>query len=98
MIDDVRRKIRSEKELIQQTKDEIRRYLQFQNAVENEDVSGFVVKRWFLIREKAIYNTLNKLKYGKQLTIGLYWIPASFKTLVDQCLQELRLDRNVDGP
>jgi V-type H+-transporting ATPase subunit a len=66
------------------TRSEMRKYLETINVIEGSHVSALMVQRWFVLREKELYSTLNKLKFGERFLVGLYWIPVSkIKTLRD---------------
>ena len=51
--------------------------------MENEDSSAVVVYEWFIIKERSIFITLNKLKTGDRLFFGLYWIPNTKLKIVN---------------
>ncbi len=61
MISDIRRKIANELQLIREPREEVKRYLDAQNKINEYDVSAFKVMKHFLVREKTIYGNLNKL-------------------------------------
>jgi len=43
---------------------------------ENPGVSTFEVYKWFIAKEKAIYNALNMLRIYKQTFTGYMWVPS----------------------
>lgn len=42
--------------------------------------------------------TLNKLKFGDKLIVGLFWTPVTQAYVIKQAIEDMKRDRNVDGP
>jgi hypothetical protein len=57
------------------TRDEVRKYLISVNTLEGNDLAATIVLKWFILKEKTLYTTLNKLKFGDKLLVGLFWTP-----------------------
>jgi V-type H+-transporting ATPase subunit a len=55
------------------TNDEVRNYLTKINRMENSNASVIQLYKWFVIKEKALNENLNKLKMGDRLLVGLFW-------------------------
>lgn len=53
---------------------------------------------WFILKEKVLYTTLNKLKFGDKLLVGLFWTPLGQVSQLKEQIDEIKRDRNVDGP
>ena len=57
----------------------------------DSDYSLIQVYKWFIIKEKAIYQHLNYLKSGdNKILVGLMWCPQRFKQHLDSKLYEMR--------
>ena len=98
-IHEIEKKISETKGVMQYTRSEIRNYLETINRLEdNNDVSLIQVYKWFLLKEKGLYHTLNKLKRGERLFVGLFWVPVSLVEKVKGKILEIKADRNIDGP
>jgi len=53
--------------------------------MQGSEYSLIQIQKWFILKEKAIYTQLNKLKTGDKLLMGLMWCPAKMnKTLWDK--------------
>ncbi len=63
--------------LMDDTRSEMKKYLATVNTIEGSHISALIVQKWFILKEKELYHTLNKFKIGESLYVGLYWIPAS---------------------
>jgi len=51
-------------------------------------VSTLEVYKWFVAKEKAIYNALNMLKLHHHTFIGYMWVPADKQGIVSERLDE----------
>lgn len=97
-ISEVERKIRETKNIVQVTKEELKKYLVSINTLEDTDVSALKVYKWFIIKEKSLYVSLNKLRSGDKLLVGLFWLPNSnIKELTEKII-DIKEDRNISGP
>lgn len=95
---DIENKILDTKNIMQLSKDEIRKYLLGINKFDDQDVSAIEIYKWFVLKEKGLYTTLNKLKKGEKLFIGLFWAPVSQIKDINQKVNEMKRDRNINGP
>jgi V-type H+-transporting ATPase subunit a len=68
------------------------------NSLEDSDVSALKIFKWFIVKEKSLYATLNLLKSGKTLLIGLFWLPDSKVEDMHKKINDIREDRNISGP
>lgn len=46
------------------------------SQVEVESISAIEVYKWFVAKEKAIYNALNNLRQGPSAYVGYFWSPT----------------------
>lgn len=97
-LQDLEFKIREAKKIYSNTRDETRKFLVMSNTMENEDSSTMLVYEWYVIKEKTIYSTLNKLKRGKRLFFGLYWIPNSKIPMIEEEIYKMKENRNIHAP
>ena len=98
-IHEIEKKINETKGVMSYTRSEIRSYLDTINRLEdNDDVSAIQVYKWFVLKEKGLYHTLNMLKMGERLFIGLFWVPVSLVEKVKTKILEIKADSNIDGP
>lgn len=51
-------------------------------------ISTLEIYKWFVAKEKAIYNALNLFKLHKQTFIAFMWIPAEKEAIVSESLTE----------
>ena len=80
------------------TRDEVRKYLISVNTIEGSNLSATIILKLFIQKERNIYTTLNKLKYGDKMLVGLFWTPLAQVQLIKETVDEIKRDRNVDGP
>lgn len=97
-INEVTRKIKETISVMRLTRDEVRKYLVSVNTIEGTNLSATVVLKWFILKEKTLYTTLNKLKFGDKLLVGLFWTPLGQVQSIREKVDEIKRDRNVDGP
>jgi V-type H+-transporting ATPase subunit a len=97
-LQDLEKKIRDGKKILTNTKEETRKFLVMTNQMENEDASAMLVYEWYVIKEKSIYTTLNKLKRGDRLFFGLYWIPNPKIKMVNDEVYKMKENRNIHAP
>lgn len=67
------------KELIKGTRNLLIDYLVDTNRGEGIDCSLIMVYKWFLAKERCLYENLNKLKNKDNFLRGLMWCPSSEK-------------------
>lgn len=91
-------RIRDARKILTNTRDELRKFLSAANTIENEDSSALVVYEWYVVKEKAIFTTLDKCRKGDKLFFGLYWIPNNKIAKVTDAIVRLKVDRNVSAP
>ena len=76
---------------IRQTKLQFKEYLTKINKLSFEiEYSLIAVNKWISIKEKAIYNELNKLKDGDKILTGLFWCPARLRSTLEEKIREIR--------
>ena len=81
------------------TREEVKKYLVSVNTIgDGVEFSATIVLKWFIQKEKVLYQTLNKLKYGDKLLVGLFWTPLAQVQAIREKVDEIKRDRNVDGP
>lgn len=80
------------------TRQEVKKYLESINTIEGSNLSAVIVQMWFILKEKVLYTTLNKLKFGDKLLVGLFWTPLGQVSQLKDQIDEIKRDRNVDGP
>lgn len=83
-IAEVKRNIQESRTLTETSKKYLRTYLtqinQISSGEENnnmvhENVSSLEVFKWFVAKEKNLYNALNNMKQGQSTYIGYFWSP-----------------------
>ena len=97
-INEINAKINDTRNVMGTTHDEVRNYLMKINKMENMSTSVIQLYKWFVLKEKELYNNLNKLKMGDRLLIGLFWCPTSQTQQVSDEIQKIKQDRNISGP
>lgn len=97
-IQEVNNKIKETKNIVEVTNQEIKKYLISINQLEDSDVAAIQVYKWFICKEKSLYNSLNKLKSGDKLLIGLFWLPNSKIDDLNKKIIDIKEDRNISGP
>lgn len=97
-INEINAKINDTRNVMGATNEEVRNYLTKVNKMENSDSSVIQLYKWFVIKEKALNENLNKLKMGDRLLVGLFWCPASQTKYVSDEIQRIKSDRNISGP
>jgi V-type H+-transporting ATPase subunit a len=97
-ITEINAKINDTRSVLSTTNDEVRNYLMKINRMENTDTSVIQLYKWFVIKEKALYESLNKLKMGDRLLVGLFWCPSSQTKFVSEEIQRIKENRNISGP
>lgn len=100
---ELHRRIEDASHLIDTTRRRLREYLrEMQKVSQNpaiERVSLIEIYKMFLHKERALYNTLNRLKKGDKLFTGYCWIPKSEVLNVLRALDEIKeSNRNVHIP
>lgn len=68
------------KTMIRQTKLQLKQYLREINRVPDSEYSLIQIYKWIILKEKAIYSQLNRLKTGERLLMGLMWCPKKMTT------------------
>lgn len=95
---DLETKIRDARKILANTREETRKFLVMTNEMENEDSSAVIVYEWFIVKERNIFITLNKLKTGDRLFFGLYWIPNTKLRIVNDEVYKMKENRNMHAP
>ena len=91
-------RIQEMQRVMDDTRSEMRKYLESINTIESSHVSALVVQKWFVLREKELYNTLNKLKFGERFLVGLYWIPVSKIRFLQESLHDFQERTRMEMP
>lgn len=98
-INEVTHKIKETINVMRLTREEVKKYLVSVNTIgDGVEFSATIVLKWFIQKEKILYQTLNKLKYGDKLLVGLFWTPLAQVQAIREKVDEIKRDRNVDGP
>lgn len=84
--------------MLTQARGETRKYLLMANDMENEDSAAMLVYEWYVVRERSIYLTLNRLRKGDKLFFGLYWIPNTKIQKVNEAINKMKENRNILSP
>ena len=80
------------------TSQELKKYLTTINAIDGSEGSAIQVYKWFIRKERSLYCSLNKLRDGDTLLVGLFWLPNSKIDNLKQTIGDIREDRNISGP
>lgn len=103
-------KINKSRSLYETSVNQLKDYLYEMNnssSTHHEDtgISTLEIYKWFVAKEKAIYNAMNMLKLHNGTFIGYMWIPSEKQGIVAQKLQEFSTteftrwrDANGKGP
>ena len=97
-INEINMKINDTRSVLSTTNDEVRNYLVKINKMQDTETSVIQLYKWFVIKEKALYENLNKLKMGDRLLVGLFWCPTSQTRYVGDEIQRIKENRNISGP
>ena len=97
-IQEVTGKIKETRQIVEVTREEVKKYLISINKVEDSDTSTIQIYKWFILKEKSLYSSLNKLKAGSKLLVGLFWIPNSKIEDLNKQIIGIKEDRNISGP
>ena len=97
-INEINAKINDTRNVMATTNDEVKKYLMSVNHTEHSDASAIQLYKWFVIKEKALYENLNKLKKGDKLLVGLFWCPVSQTKFISDEVQRIKENRNISGP
>lgn len=58
--------------------------------MESGEYSLIEIYKWFILKEKAIYMELNKLKSSEKILMGLCWCPEKLRIQLESKLDEIR--------
>ena len=72
------------------TQMQYKKYLYTITALENSYLSTPIMYKWILMKEIAMYQTLNKMKAGETLFQGLFWVPKQRVKNLEQTVNEIR--------
>lgn len=97
-IEEIDVKIKETRDIVKVTQEELKKYLISINRLDDTEVSAIKVYQWFLVKEKSLYTSLNKLKSGDRLLVGLFWLPDSKIDELNAKIADIREDRNISGP
>jgi V-type H+-transporting ATPase subunit a len=86
------------KSLINQTKIQLKNYLIEINLMKESELSLIQIQKWYILKERAIYRELNKLKNGDKILMGLMWCPKKYREHLDRKLDEIVTQRNINSP
>ncbi len=56
--------------IINSTKAQLKDFLETINRIEGSNTSLIMLYKWFILKEQAIYSTLNTLHYSDRLLVG----------------------------
>jgi hypothetical protein len=75
------------------SRNQLKTYLMQQNSATNAnsedgEVSTFEILKWFVAKEKAIYNAINMMKARHNTYIGFIWAPTSKEADIRQYLAQ----------
>ncbi|CAI2384062.1 unnamed protein product [Moneuplotes crassus] len=71
------KRIKEFRDIMKKCYGEIKEYLKAVNTLEGTQISKIQLYKLYLAKEKYLYENLNKMKIGRNLFIGLFWLPAS---------------------
>lgn len=85
--------------LLRQSKESLRNYLKTVNHIDNTTlVSSLIVCRWFVNKEKSLYEHLNRMRPQNHMFVGLFWCPLHSKDSIYYKISELKSEKQIDGP
>ena len=98
--EEIEAKFQETKSLKSVTRKEIIRKLSklAKGSMYEEEASVIIKYKWFMHKEKALYNALNNLKLENMLYKGICWIPLSLESEVQEKIVEMQQDRNLVPP
>lgn len=97
-LQELEKKIRDGKKILTNTREETRKFLEMTNDMENEEASAMLIYEWYVVKEKAIYTTLDKCRKGDRLFFGLYWIPNDKIKTLNEAIYQMKENRNIHAP
>jgi vacuolar-type H+-ATPase subunit I/STV1 len=83
MVETTRKQKEDTKAIIKSTKNQLKDFLVTINRIEGSEVSLMMLYKWFILKEQAIYNTLNSMQYSEKLLVGQMWCPTKMKHHLD---------------
>ena len=95
--EEVVRKLTEASHLMQITKDEIKNTLNSLSTVGENNASRLEMHKWFVMKEKSLYYTLNMLRPENMLFRGLCWCPLAFIESIISKLQNMAQEKNIVG-
>lgn len=90
---EVYRSINEFKALTETSKKQLRAYLSSINQISGDEgpvaerISALEVYKWFVAKEKALYQALNTMKAGPTAYIGFFWAPTAEEGNIREVLQ-----------
>lgn len=90
---EVLRSIAEFKALTETSKKQLKQYLVSINQISGDEgpvaqrISAIEVYKWFVAKEKALYQSLNTMRAGPTAYIGFFWAPTSEEVALREVLQ-----------
>lgn len=97
-IEDASRKIKDIRKVVQSTNSQLKSYIEKCNRLEDSEISKFQLYKLYLIKEKAIFETLNKMQTGHQFFIGAFWLPSEERKQLNNMLELISQKNKIRKP
>ena len=97
-VNELNLKIEDNKNISKVWSEGIKSYIQTINVWEASQVSKIQLYKFHLIREKCIYENLNKLIKGNNFFIGAFWIPECWVSAIDWTRDFLNSFKHIKVP
>lgn len=95
---DTLKRIRDIKAVAKACYKQLQSYMKTINALEGSTTSRIELYRLYLLKEKCIFETLNKMLRGRNLFIGAFWIPTAELPSLEAALAELEETKRIKKP
>ena len=77
---------------------EVDGYIKAINTLEGSQVSKIQLYKMFLLKEKILYENLNKMKLGKKFFVGAFWLPTAETGTLREKIRELQINKQIKSP
>lgn len=97
-LNDAKRNLKDIKGMAKTCYTQIESYLKSVNTLEGSHVSKIQLYKLYLVKEKGIYETINKMKHGHNFFFGAFWIPKSDIRTIEEAIDNLAITKKIRKP
>lgn len=77
---------------------EIKGYIQALDNLEASQISRIQLYKWYMMKEKSLYENLNRMKSDKKFFIGLFWAPSAHLPMIQKSIENLHESKQIKKP